>query len=55
MATTVAFEQEARINAPAGEPVRRSVLVERLIGAPDAALVILVAPPGYGKTTLLSE
>jgi LuxR family maltose regulon positive regulatory protein len=31
------------------------VLVERLIEASDRALVILVAPPGYGKSMLLSE
>ena len=55
MATTLALEEEPRINAPASEPVRRSVLVERLIGTADAALVILVAPPGYGKSTLVSE
>jgi LuxR family transcriptional regulator, maltose regulon positive regulatory protein len=51
VATTVAIDEQPATS----EPVRRSVLVERLIGARDAALVILVAPPGYGKSVLLSE
>ena len=35
--------------------VPRSQLVGRLIAARDTPLVLLVAPAGYGKTTLLSE
>jgi len=31
------------------------VLVRRLIDAADVPLVVIVAPPGYGKTTLLAE
>ena len=34
--------------------VRRSALVERLTKG-DARIVSVVAPPGYGKTTLLSQ
>jgi LuxR family transcriptional regulator, maltose regulon positive regulatory protein len=35
--------------------VPRAHLVERLMAARDTPLVLLVAPAGYGKTTLLSE
>jgi LuxR family maltose regulon positive regulatory protein len=35
--------------------VARPELVERLTAARDAALALLVAPPGYGKSTLLDE
>ncbi len=35
--------------------VRRPELVSRLIEAHDAAFALLVAPPGYGKSTLLCE
>jgi LuxR family transcriptional regulator, maltose regulon positive regulatory protein len=35
--------------------VSRGGLVRRLAGAPDARLVVIVAPPGYGKSTLLYE
>src|SRR5205814_4188880 len=35
--------------------VRRGGLVERLINAKDAALALIVAPAGYGKSTLLSD
>jgi LuxR family transcriptional regulator, maltose regulon positive regulatory protein len=55
VATTVALQEQTRINGAAREPVRRSELVERLIRTPVAALVIVVAPAGYGKSTLLSE
>jgi LuxR family maltose regulon positive regulatory protein len=34
--------------------VPRQALVERLLGAPEP-VVCVVAPPGYGKTTLLSQ
>ena len=37
------------------ELVRRPRLVERLVAARDGSLVVIVAPPGYGKTTLLRE
>ncbi len=35
--------------------MRRPELVERLTGAHEASLAVIVAPPGYGKSTLLSE
>ncbi|HUA69969.1 MAG TPA: LuxR C-terminal-related transcriptional regulator [Solirubrobacteraceae bacterium] len=35
--------------------MRRTTLVRRLAGSPDARLVVIVAPPGYGKTSLISE
>jgi LuxR family maltose regulon positive regulatory protein len=42
---------------PAWRPglVPRSRLVRRLVGCRDTPIVLLVAPAGYGKTTLLSE
>ena len=36
-------------------PVRRSALVERLAAGGPQRIVSVVAPPGYGKTTLLSQ
>jgi LuxR family maltose regulon positive regulatory protein len=35
--------------------VRRSPLIERLAGGDRCPIVSVVAPPGYGKTTLLSQ
>jgi LuxR family maltose regulon positive regulatory protein len=35
--------------------VRRTALVRRLVRARDSALIVIVAPPGYGKSTLLSQ
>ena len=35
--------------------VRRPVLVDRLIEADEAPLAVVVAPPGYGKSSLLCE
>jgi hypothetical protein len=35
--------------------VRRSLLVERLARGESRPIVSVVAPPGYGKTTLLSQ
>jgi LuxR family maltose regulon positive regulatory protein len=35
--------------------VRRPELVQRLIEHADAALILIVAPPGYGKSALLAE
>ena len=35
--------------------VPRSPLVRRLVACRDVPLVVIVAPPGYGKTTLLAE
>ena len=39
---------------PAGF-VPRPKLVGRLTGHPEAVLILIVAPPGYGKSTLLAE
>lgn len=54
-AATAALEGEARTRAPRRRLIRRPALIDRLTGAREAALAILVAPPGYGKSTLLSE
>jgi LuxR family maltose regulon positive regulatory protein len=35
--------------------VPRTALLQRLLAAPAARLVCVVAPPGYGKTTLLAQ
>jgi LuxR family transcriptional regulator, maltose regulon positive regulatory protein len=35
--------------------VPRTALLQRLLAAPAARLVYVVAPPGYGKTTLLAQ
>jgi LuxR family maltose regulon positive regulatory protein len=35
--------------------VPRSVLVQRLLGSHTAPVICVVAPPGYGKTTLLAQ
>ncbi len=35
--------------------VSRPAIVDRLVGATDASLALLVAPAGYGKSTLLAE
>jgi LuxR family transcriptional regulator, maltose regulon positive regulatory protein len=63
---TESLEPSARI-APAkasnraAEPalrrgfVRRPAIVNRLLGAADASLALIVAPAGYGKSTLLAE
>ena len=53
---------ETLLPAPAGRPVSlraglvpRPRLVRRLVGARNVRVALLVAPAGYGKTTLLSE
>jgi len=35
--------------------VERRALVERLCASTDTPVVTIVAPPGYGKTTLLAQ
>jgi LuxR family maltose regulon positive regulatory protein len=48
---------ESKLRPPSARPgiVPRRSLLERLLGAPVAPMVCVVAPPGYGKTTLLSQ
>src|SRR5690348_7014249 len=47
----------AKLRRPALRPgtVRRSPLIERLARGDPRPIVSVVAPPGYGKTTLLSQ
>src|SRR5215467_5690619 len=47
----------SKLHRPLTRPgtVRRSVLIDRLRGAGSCPLVSVVAPAGYGKTTLLSQ
>ncbi|MGO9905736.1 MAG: LuxR C-terminal-related transcriptional regulator [Solirubrobacteraceae bacterium] len=35
--------------------VRRAPLVRRLSQSPEASLAVIIAPPGYGKSSLISE
>jgi LuxR family transcriptional regulator, maltose regulon positive regulatory protein len=48
---------ESKLRRPLGRPgiVARTALVERLLAAPAASLLTIAAPPGYGKTTLLTQ
>ena len=47
----------SKVRRPPVRPgtVRRSLLVERLRAGASCPIVSVVAPPGYGKTTLLSQ
>jgi LuxR family maltose regulon positive regulatory protein len=47
----------SKLHRPLSRPgtVRRSSLIERLAGSPLCPIVSVVAPAGYGKTTLLSQ
>ena len=49
------IDLEDRAPAFQAEFVRRPALVRRLTSARNAALAVLVAPPGYGKSSLLAE
>ena len=40
---------------PSRQPIHRPRLVELLAGQPAARLVLLSAPPGFGKTTVLVD
>ena len=54
----LAFDLVAsKLRRPVMRPgtVRRSLLIERLARGDSRPIVSLVAPPGYGKTTLLSQ
>jgi ATP/maltotriose-dependent transcriptional regulator MalT len=48
---------EAKLRPPPARPgiVPRQALVERLLAAPAAPVIWVVAPPGHGKTTLLAQ
>jgi LuxR family maltose regulon positive regulatory protein len=48
---------ESKLRPPSARPgiVPRRSLVDRLLGAPVVPVVCVVAPPGYGKTTLLAQ
>ena len=48
---------EEKLHVPADRPglIRRSELVDQLIAASDRRLIVLSAPVGYGKRTLLAE
>ena len=43
------------VSAATGRAVVRTTLLNRLAGATDGTIVTLVAPAGYGKTTLLAQ
>jgi hypothetical protein len=47
----------SKLHRPATRPgtIRRSLLTKQLADGDDCPIVSVVAPPGYGKTTLLSQ
>jgi LuxR family transcriptional regulator, maltose regulon positive regulatory protein len=47
----------SKLHPPATRPgtIRRSLLIKQLADGDDCPVVSVVAPPGYGKTTLLSQ
>jgi LuxR family transcriptional regulator, maltose regulon positive regulatory protein len=49
--------EESKLRPPSSRPgsVRRSGLLDRLRASPDAPVVSVVGPPGYGKSALLSQ
>jgi LuxR family maltose regulon positive regulatory protein len=48
---------ESKLRSPLARPgiVDRRTLVDRLLASPSVPLICVVAPPGYGKTTLLAQ
>jgi LuxR family maltose regulon positive regulatory protein len=48
---------ESKLHPPWARPgiVPRTALEERLLASPAAPVVCVVAPPGYGKTTVLAQ
>ncbi len=48
---------EAKLRAPGPRPdlLRHPALIARLLAAHDTPVVLVAAPPGYGKTTLLAQ
>jgi LuxR family maltose regulon positive regulatory protein len=49
--------EESKLRPPSPRPgtVRRTALLDRLRTSPDLPVVSIVAPPGYGKSALLSQ
>ena len=49
--------QESKLRPPSARPgtVRRTLLLDRLHASSDVPVVSIVAPPGYGKSALLSQ
>jgi LuxR family transcriptional regulator, maltose regulon positive regulatory protein len=52
-----AFLVESKLRSPSARPgiVSRTALVERLLTSSAAPVICVVAPPGYGKSTLLAQ
>jgi LuxR family maltose regulon positive regulatory protein len=48
-------ESKLRPPSPRQGTVRRAALVDRLLASAEVPVVSIVAPPGYGKSTLLSQ
>ena len=48
---------ESRVHPPPARPgiVARAALVDRLLASDGVPVVAVVAPAGYGKTTLLAQ
>ena len=49
--------EESKLHPPSARPgiVPRTVLVERLLASDAAPIICVVAPAGYGKTTVLAQ
>jgi ATP/maltotriose-dependent transcriptional regulator MalT len=52
---TVYTRTKTRLQAPSSELIARPRLLEGLAGAVSAKLIVLQAPAGYGKTSLLQQ
>jgi LuxR family maltose regulon positive regulatory protein len=48
---------QSKLRPPLARPgiVSRSAVVDRLLASPSAPLICVVAPPGYGKSTVLAQ
>jgi LuxR family transcriptional regulator, maltose regulon positive regulatory protein len=48
---------ESKLRSPTVRPgiVPRRASVDRLLAAPSTPVICVVAPPGYGKTTVLAQ